>query len=139
MKLLFLTAVLLAFPASAAELRIECPARYPVEDVRLPESGKWDTGLVLGQLPLGGAGMAVGPLAQRGELRGSEQRIKGGFQIRFGFNRKEEPPEKWFLCYYGAGGHVQLARRVADTTTACTLTHEKKKFPLTPNVQVSCQ
>lgn len=83
--------------------------------------------------------MATGPLARRGELHGSAHRIKGGSQTFFGFDREQDPPEKWFICYYGAGGNVQLARRVADTTTACTLTHEKKKFPQEPNVQVSCQ
>ena len=139
MKILLLAAVLLASPTRAAEQRIECPARYPVEDIKLPETGKWDTGLVMGQLPLEGGGMAIGPLSQRGELRGSERKIKSGFETRFGFNRHEDPPEKWFLCYYGAGGSVQLARRVADTTTACTLTHEKKKFPHEPKIQVSCQ
>jgi hypothetical protein len=139
MKILLLAVVLLALPTRAAEQQIECPARYPVEEIKLPETGKWDTGLVIGQLPLEGAGMATGPLAQRAELRGSEQKIKSGFQTRFGFNRNEDPPEKWFLCYYGIGGSVQLARRVADTTTACTLTHEKKKFPHEPRIEVNCQ
>lgn len=83
--------------------------------------------------------MATGPLAQRAELRGSERKIKNGFQTRFGFNRDEHPPEKWFLCYYGAGGSVQLARRVSDATTACILTHENKKFPHAPNIELSCQ
>jgi len=139
MKILLLAAVLLASPTRAAEQHIECPARYPVEVIKLPETGKWDTGLVMGQLPLEGGGMATGPLARRAELRGSERKIKSGFETRFGFNRNEDPPEKWFLCYYGAGGSVQLAQRVADTTTECTLTHEKKKFPHEPKIQVSCQ
>jgi len=139
MRFLLIAAVFLAFSAHAAELRLECPARYPAADVTLPQTGNWDTGLVVGQLPLVGAGMSIGPLAQRGELRGSEQRIKSGFRTQFKFDREQEPPEKWFLCYYGAGGQVHLARRAADTTTSCTLTHEKKRFPHEPKIQVSCQ
>jgi len=139
MRLLFLAAVLLALPAHTAELRLECPARYPADDVKLPKTGNWDTGLVVGRLPLVGAGMATGPLARRAELRGAEQPIKGGFRTHFGFDREQEPPEKWFLCYYGAGGQVHLARRATDTTTSCTLTHEKKKFPQEPKIQLHCQ
>lgn len=94
------------------------------------------TGLVPAGIPLTGGGMYTGPLAQRGELRGSERRITGGFITHFGFDRDQQPPGKWFVCYYG---HVQLARRVADATTECELTHKDRKFPDQPSVQLSCR
>lgn len=136
MKILLLAILPLCLPALAAEQRIECPARYPTEDITLPQSGQWDTGFVPAGIPLTGGGMYTGPLAQRGELRGSERRIKGGFIIHFGFDRDQQPPGKWFVCYYG---HVQLARRVADATTECELTHKDRKFPDQPSVQLSCR
>ncbi|MEW6369490.1 MAG: STY0301 family protein [Pseudomonadota bacterium] len=136
MKLLLLAALSLALPAQATEQRIECPARYPAEDIMLPQTGEWTTGLVPAGIPLEGGGMLAGPIDQRGELRGSEQRIKGGFITSFAFEREQKPPGKWFICHYG---HVQLARRVADTTTACELTYKERKFPNEPDVRLICR
>lgn len=65
MKILLFAALFLSLPTHAAEQRIECPARYLANDIKLPETGSWDAGLVIGQLPLEGAGMATGPLEQR--------------------------------------------------------------------------
>ncbi len=80
--------------------------------------------------------MFTGPLVRRAELRGSERRIRGGYITNFGFNRDQDPPEKWFVCHYG---HVQLARRIADTTTACELTHKERKFPKESDVRLICR
>ncbi len=136
MNRLLLVVLLLHLPVHAVEQRIECPARYPAYDILLRENGQWETGLVPANIPLIGGGMYVGPLSRRGELRGSERRVKGGFVTRFGFDQDQHPSSKWFVCYYG---HVQLARRVTDSTTACELTHEEKKFPKEPNVRLSCR
>lgn len=137
--ILLLAAALVGGPSSATEFVIACPARYPLEDVKLAPSANWDVGLLTGQLALRSAGMAIGPLAQRGELRGSEQRIKNGYRTRFGFESPQAPPEKWFLCYYASGGTVQLVRRLADTVRECTLTQEQRKFPQEPNIQIRCE
>lgn len=139
MKIILLAVLSLPVAAPAAEQRIECPARYPAADVMLPETGKWATGRVLGRRPLEGGGMLIGPLEQQGELRGSDERIKDGFRTSFGFNPEQDPPGKWFLCYYGRDGSVQLAQRVTDTATSCTLTHKTKKFPLEPDVWITCR
>ncbi|WP_313705996.1 STY0301 family protein [Massilia sp.] len=138
MKLLSLAVSVfsLVLSAQAAEQRIECPARYPAEDIPLRETGDWDTGLVPADIPLEGGGMFTGPLVRRAELRGSERRIRGGYITNFGFNRDQDPPEKWFVCHYG---HVQLARRIADTTTACELTHKERKFPKESDVRLICR
>jgi len=80
--------------------------------------------------------MYAGPIQRRGELRGSDKRIKGGFVTHFRFHRDQHPPGKWFVCHYG---HMQLMRRVADTATACELTHKNRKFPDEPTVKLTCR
>jgi len=136
MKTLLFAIFSLCLPAFAAEQHIECPARYPAEDIALPQSGQWETGLVPAGIPLDGGGMYAGPIQRRGELRGSERRIKGGSVTHFGFERDQRPPGRWFVCYYG---HVQLMRRVADTATACKLTHKNPTFPDAPTVKLTCR
>jgi len=75
MKTLLLAIFSLCPPAFAAEQHIECPARYPAEDIALPQSGQWETGLVPAGIPLDGGGMYAGPIQRRGELRGSERKM----------------------------------------------------------------
>jgi hypothetical protein len=107
MKMLAL--LLLAGPLQAAEIR--CPDRWAV-------SG-W---IAQGSAPgarVRDAGVIVGPIENRGELRGDERKTRGGYEVRFaGLSDYAEPLTMWAFCRYGLD--ARLLRRLPGATSECT-------------------
>ncbi|WP_374041174.1 STY0301 family protein [Massilia sp. MS-15] len=127
------------FPSLAfAAEQFSCPARFPSEDIVLATpKPKASEGRILSGSLLVGGGMAIGPTALRGDLRGRDRETKGGWESEYAFNRNEEPPEKWAFCSY-AGGDLRWYRRVADDATKCTISVKRRKGRDQVTVRVEC-
>ncbi|WP_332879093.1 STY0301 family protein [Massilia sp. S19_KUP03_FR1] len=104
----FISLLLLAAPLHAVEIR--CPERWAPEG--------WGA---QGSAPGGrvrDAGVIVGPLENRGDLRGAEKKTEAGYEVRFaGLNDYAEPLTKWAYCSYGL--NARLLRKLPDATTEC--------------------
>jgi hypothetical protein len=106
MKIAALLFVLM--PVHAAE--ISCPDRWTPNG--------W---IVQGSAPgarVRDAGVMVGPIQNRGDLRGSERKAKGGYDVRFaGLGDYVEPLDRWVYCSYGLD--ARLLRKLPDSTSEC--------------------
>lgn len=102
-------------------------------------TGWHGVGVVSGNLLLSNAGMIIGPLKDRGELRGREEKTKDGYQIHFRLSQTQEPPEKWIYCGYGLGSDVKLLAAVDNATGQCVVKYKRKSAPSGPNILISCK
>jgi hypothetical protein len=108
MKILVL--LILAAPVHAAD--IYCPDRWsPVG---------WITQGSAPGARVRSAGVMVGPIDHRGELRGREHKKNNGYDVHFaGLSDYAEPLSKWAYCSYG--NDAKLLRQLPDTTTECVV------------------
>ena len=112
MKLLVLL-VLAAQVAPLHGVEIHCPDRWSPKG--------WITQDSAPDTRVRSAGVMVGPIENRGELRGQERTLKDGYDVRFaGLSDYAEPQAKWAYCSYGtAETEAKLLRRLPDTTAEC--------------------
>lgn len=104
-------------PAAQAQV-IECPKFYPWQDTPVAEVPYQHKGQgFVAKAKLSGAGMYAGELNGRGELMGDSKKVKGGFDVDFGFGR--EP--KWLVCSYGTSGDIRWWEQIDAKATRCTL------------------
>lgn len=136
MKPLIFAPLLFILTVQASEL--QCPDRYPAQDIELPAPHRW-TGRVDGGARLIGAGALVGMPEEKGELRGQDRKTKDGYEIRYaGLNEFQEPLQKWVFCSYGQGGEVRLFRRMPDDTDECLVKYKRNREPAVPTVTIAC-
>lgn len=64
------------------------------------------------------AGIYEGELNGRGELQGDGQKVKGGWDTRYGF---APGGDKWLVCRYGDRSGITWWERIDAKVTACTL------------------
>lgn len=72
------------------------------------------------------AGVVVGPLERRGDLRGEDRKTKTGYEVRFaGLNDYIEPMAKWAYCRYDVD--ARLLRKLPDDTGECLAIVKQKR------------
>ena len=91
---------------------IQCPSRWSMQ------TGGIQQGTAATEARVLDAGVVVGPLALRGDLRGEDHETKTGYEVRFaGLNDYVEPLAKWAYCRYDVD--ARLFRRLPDNTGEC--------------------
>lgn len=135
MRRLLACALLAAAPAFAEQF--PCPERYPAKEVHIAEvpHGWHGYGTVRAGRRLSGAGMILGAVELRGELRGSDRKTRDGHEVRFDMD-PASAEGKWVYCGYG---EVELLRRVPDGTTECVVKHRRRKWPESLDIEVTCR
>lgn len=107
-------ALLLLLCGTAQAQVIECPATFPYAPAPLASDSKG----IIEPSRLSGGGAYLGELGGRGELRGDAKKVKGGFDVQFGFGAGEQ---KWFVCGYGRDGAIGSWRAIDVKATRCTM------------------
>lgn len=136
MKIRLIGLLLLSATAQAREQQIQCPIRYPTQDVRLADVPKgWDgVGTVRAGSLLEGAGLIDGPEEGRAEMIGSGAiKTKEGFETRFVVSAGE----KRFFCSYGGG--VELFHRIAVEATHCVIKTKRHKVSVARDIKIVCK
>lgn len=105
--------LLMACGAANAQV-IECPATFPYESAALAADSK----AIVEPSRLSGGGAYIGELGGRGELRGIDKQVKGGFDVQYGFR---ESDTKWFVCGYGRDGAIGSWRAIEAKATMCMM------------------
>jgi hypothetical protein len=109
--------LLILAPAAAAQV-IECPKFYPWQDTELAEVPYQHKGKgFVAKTKLTGAGMYIGELNGQGELMGAGTKVRGGWDIEYGFG----PEPKWLVCSYGSNGDIRWWEQIDSKMTRCTL------------------
>ena len=92
--------LVLATPAGAAPLALECPAKYPdlVQMEALAAQGWLAPVPGRPNSPLVQVGVSVGPAERNGELIGAP--LRNGTGDRFEYDVFKEDLEKWVFCEY---------------------------------------
>ncbi len=110
-----------------------CPAALHGETVTVRAPSGW-RGASQPVIRLVAAGMMAGPPESRADLVPYRQRrIKHGTALTWVF----DGGEKWFVCAYGSSA-VQIAKRLDDSTTQCTVRQTETGLPTTANAVVEC-
>jgi hypothetical protein len=116
MKRLILVTLLLGSGVQAQI--IECPKFYPWEDTPLAEVPHQHKGKgFIAKARLEGASMYTGAINGHGELQGDRNKVKGGWDVRYGF---ESADTRWLVCSYG-GGDITWWEQLDSKTTSCKL------------------
>lgn len=123
--------------AHGAEFQIQCPVRYPSEDLSLSEVPKgWDGKATLRKgAILVGAGFYDGPEEMPAELIGTGQiKTKDGFETRYAV----DTGPKRFTCAYGGG--VELFHRLPVAVTRCVIKSKKQDSRHhEPDIRIFCE
>lgn len=120
--------------ATAAEMTASCPSRIPGNVVKPNQALNGWTTTVAEQLHLSAAGMLAGPPDTKAYLvpqKRTEHTHMYTFEVGSG--------ERWFWCSYGSAGGVELARRLDDRATRCTITSRTRKLDSTMSAAVVCE
>lgn len=110
---MFLLPLLLACGAANAQV-IECPPAYPIERTALASDSK----AIVGRSLLSGGTAYNGAPGGNEELHGDRKDVKGGVDVRYGFDAGEQ---KWFVCGYGRDGAIGSWREIDRKATTCTM------------------
>lgn len=131
-----LVLVLVLAPAIAAAQRVSCPLVLPEGSIEVthPPAG-W-----LGSSPslarLGGGGVMSGHPKQMQYLApAATKKVKNSRLVTWHFDTGEE---KWLWCSYGTIA-VQIAKRLDDAATECTLTVKEERPGVIADMTVSCK
>lgn len=116
-----LMAALLALSAPAMAGPVPCPATLSGIQANAPPAG-W-TAFPPKTMRLAGGGLMRDRPDQEGYLRGDEKKTRRGDASVSKFAAGEE---KWLWCGYGDGS-IQVAKRLPDAATICTVTYESNR------------
>jgi hypothetical protein len=106
--------LLVAAPLHAVEIR--CPDRWTPDG--------WTAQGSAPGARVRDAGVIVGPVENRGDLRGAERKTKSGYEVRFtGLGDYAEPLAKWAYCRYGP--EARLLRQLPNATSECVAQVER--------------
>lgn len=119
-----LPAILALSGIAANAQALSCPNFYPTKEVtlsELPSGSHQGAGRVRGA-NLSGASMSFDAPQGNVELHGDIREIKGGRDIRYGF---EPGTNKWLVCVFGGsertGGTIEWREKVDPKVTSCEL------------------
>lgn len=122
--------------AQGAEFEVQCPVRYPTQDLSLAEVPKgWEGSATVrkGALLIG-AGVYDGPEEMQAELIGTGQtRTKDGYETRYSVG----VGPKRLSCAYGGG--VELFHRLPEAATRCIIKTKRRERHEDPDVRISCR
>jgi hypothetical protein len=119
--------------ALAAGMSVSCPLRIPGNVVKADKPVEGWTTTVAEQLHLSGAGMLAGAPATKTYLvPQNDTRTAQTYSFTQGDG------ERWVWCSYG-GGSVELARKLNDKATSCTITTKTTKADNTFSASVVCK
>lgn len=117
-------AAIVAALATAATTTGACPLALPPEALAVHAPPGW-TGYTPSLMRLTGYGMMAGPPKSMAYLvPSSSRKTKTGAASTWLFGTGDE---KWLYCTYGGSSVIQIARRLDDTATECTLTHKETR------------
>jgi hypothetical protein len=120
-----LAAIATAAALVTTALPVSCPLILPADTLVVRAPTGW-TGYSPSIMRLTGFGMMAGPPQSLSYLVPSGSRkIKGGAASSWQFEAGEE---KWLYCTYGGSSVIQIAKRLDDAATECTLTHRETKL-----------
>ncbi|MDR0780383.1 MAG: hypothetical protein LBF16_06770 [Pseudomonadales bacterium] len=118
-----MTAAQFASCAFAANQDVQCPSTIPAESVHIADGEEGWIAYVLYPLKLTSAGFMQGEPSTRAHLKPwATREIAGGDVATWVFEGLYSQG-KWLSCEY-AGGVASLSRRIADTTSECSITYE---------------
>ena len=121
--------------AALAEDKISCPLTLPAEAVAVRAPQGW-YGSAPTFLRLSGAGVMSGHPDQKGYLKPDTIKSRNGrSRTSFTFESGEE---KWLWCAYGPGS-PQLARRLSDGATECSVASKRAKDTTVEEMLVTCR
>lgn len=119
--------------AVGGDMQATCPTHLSGEAVTVhaPQGWKGSSQTVI---RLVAAGMMAGPPGSRADLVPYKQkRIKNGTATTWVF----DGGEKWYACIYGSPA-IQIARRMDDAATQCTVRHTTAGMPTVTSAVVVC-
>jgi hypothetical protein len=128
-----LIAIGLAMPAIVLAEPIACPTMLSGAGVIEAPAG-WRA-LPPASVRLVGGGLMRGDPGRQAYLRGNDKRTPGGSTSISEFEAGEE---KWLWCGYGRG-EIQIAKRLPDAATVCTVTHKEIKGEGVTSLQAVCR
>ncbi|WP_368664713.1 STY0301 family protein [Zoogloea sp. LCSB751] len=105
---------------------VECPLTISAESVYIADHKDGWTSFVPQPLRLTAAGFMQGEPSMRADLKPSFTRKTASSTTLVWAFEGSYPQGKWLSCEY-ANGVVSLAKRVADTTTECSITYKSVK------------
>lgn len=126
--------LLLLSPAAAAD-NTSCPLELPAESISIRAPAGW-LGTVPALLRLADAGVMLGHPGAKGYLvpdRSTSSKSGGTRTYLFAAGE-----ERWLWCAYGSLS-PQLARRLSDANTECTLTYQEGEYTGITQMDVSCR
>jgi len=122
-----------ALVAHGADMNASCPAALTGDDVTVRAPLGWK-GSAQPVIRLVAAGMMAGPPESHADLVPYKQRrLKNGAETTWVF----DGGEKWYVCTYGSYA-IQLARRLDDSATQCTVRHTSAGLPAVTSAAVEC-
>ena len=144
MRTIYTTLILslgLSPQAAFAAAPIKCPAEIQQSLVVIKAISPGWTPHVARPIYLHGAGAAAGPPDSDGQLRPDDSSYaKGKTSWRVTYNLEGNFPRgKWLECSYGSLNQIVLSRRLADETSACTVSYRKGDKEGQNIVDVACR
>lgn len=126
---------LMMAPTIAAAQQVSCPLTLPEGSVKVERApANWVGSTHLAHLS--SAGMMTGHPSRLGYMiPSSAKKTKGGAADIWEFQAGEE---KWFWCGYGSGV-IELAKRMDDNTTRCTITGKEERRGVYAEVTAVCK
>lgn len=120
---------------SARAEPVACPLFLDEGAVRVVGYPRGWTPVPAQQVRLSSGGLLRGPPSEWGYLRPDRTRtVKDGGSASNEFAAGEE---KWLWCGYG-GGALQIAKRLPDAATMCTVTHRATKRDEVTAMSATC-
>lgn len=118
----------------AAEMNASCPMRIPGSVVKPDKPVEGWTTTVAEQLHLTAAGILAGAPQTKTYL--VPQKDTKTVQT---YSFSEGDGERWLWCSYGGAGGVELARKLDEKATSCTIISKMKKPERTLSASVQCK
>ena len=134
--LVFVALALAQTAAGAADLSAECPLTLPEASVSVSAPTGWVGGPSRTFVRLTEYGMMAGAPETMTYLvpsRSKDGRIKGTLTWVFAAG-----DEKWLYCRYGGSNVIQVAKRLDDAATYCTITRTSDKHGAITRAAVAC-
>jgi hypothetical protein len=129
-------ALLLALPAVAVAQTASCPLTMPQGSVGVVHAPPGWYGFSPSLARLDGGGMMSGPPKQMGYLvPASTRKTKSGGVASWQFEAGEE---KWLYCSYGTDA-IQVAKRMDDKATECTVTSREERKGAIVELTAACK
>jgi hypothetical protein len=134
-KLLF-SLLVLAGNTQAGQVKIQCPARFPMNNIELKDLPRnWNGGATVRKASLLlGAGFYNGPENGNAEMvGGGVVKTKDGHEVSY----VAHPGPKRLVCAYGGG--VELWHRLPEAVRACVVkTSTRRTRQHDPDIRIVC-